>query len=213
MQKDRSFSIVQFAKALKTIWNPAKACLLFAFVFFAASDVSAQNGLTGGARYRRDHTKFEKLPFDDGDITYFLMYEIGNEHAAWQIGADYAPRVTGLYGASADAKKTRDDAGGEEAPENLGEEVDYVITPQLNLVFKDRIFRAGTGVMASYIKKDDGDHEWHYPYWQMELGLEFNVGKNLRAGVSAYYLLDRWRDITKFRTDEIEYGARLAYSF
>lgn len=175
--------------------------LVLTFVFCANLTANAGNGISGGVRFHKDHSRFEDLPYDKDDMSYFLMYELGNEHAAWLLGVDYAPDVSGFYGAEAD----------EESPDAM--RADYVVTPQLSLILKDRIFRAGTGIMASYVKTEDNGHEWLFPYWQMELGLEFQLGKNLAAGASAYYLLDKWSDISKFRTDEIEYGVKMSYFF
>ncbi|NLB54677.1 MAG: hypothetical protein GX811_02735, partial [Lentisphaerae bacterium] len=148
-----------------------------------------------------DHTRFKDLPFDDGDISYFLFFEAGIEYAEWQLGLDYAPNVNGFFGHTVD----------EEASDKI--EVNYVLTPQLNLIFKDRMFRGGVGVLTSYIRQKDGEDEWLSLYWQLQLGIELPIFKRISAGVTAYYLLDKWGDISDFKFDELEYAARIKYVF
>ncbi len=155
--------------------------------------VSAQSGISIGVREHVTHTIFEELPFEDGDLTYTLGYEIHDSHGYWQLMVGYTPEV-----------------GNEE----LGIDefaVDYVLTPQLNLIIQDGIFIAGTGILGSYIETEE-DSDWTDVYWQLMLGLEIPLG-GLRIELLAYYTYDSWGDIGDFDGDDVEYGGSIKYLF
>lgn len=153
------------------------------------------HSLSAGGRYHTENTVFTDLPYGNADISYALFYTFAEEYAAIQIGTDFAPDVSGTRNAP-NTNKT-----------------DYVITPQVNLIIKDRIFRGGIGLLTSYIRDDKGEGDWLNPYWQMMLGLCFPLGKNLSVEGDVYYVLEDWGKIANFRPKEIEYGLRLNYNF
>ena len=160
---------------------------------------SPNSSLSVGARYHVDHSAFTDLPFDDGDISYALAYEFSEKHACWQLAVGFAPDVSG----------TRD---GDDADVD-SVKTDYVITPQLNLIFFDRFFRTGTGIRGYYIVDDDGDGEWIGPDWQLQIGLGIPFGETISLAANAYYVLESWDRITKFAFDDLEYGMWLSYKF
>lgn len=142
-----------------------------------------------GMRRHVDHSVFEELPFGEDDISYLLGYEYHEANAYWQIGVGY----------------TRDPSGTTNA-------VDYVITPQLNLVFEDNFWRMGTGILSSYISEDGGNSDWTDPYWQVLLGLSLPLFA-LDLDVNASYVFEQWGDISEFDFGDIELVGWLSYEF
>ena len=159
------------------------------------------NALCLGGRYHTDHSIYTDLPFGDGDISYMLAYEYDQHITCWQFGLDYAPEVSG----------TRDVDSDDAEAEIVG--TDFVLTPQFNIIFKDRCFRGGTGIMGSYIRNDDGDGDWIGPYWQLHLGLNFPIGNTISIGGNTYYVVEKWDKIIEFRFDDLEYAVWLNISF
>lgn len=139
-----------------------------------------------GARYHAsDHATFMEVPYD-GDISYGLVYEYHESIACWQLGVQYAPDV-GTNG------------------------IDSVISPELNLLYKDKAWRGGVGAVASYIE-GDVKSDWSDIYWQFVLGLEMPVG-GLSLQVLGYYVFEDWGDLSDFEFDDLEVGAFLTFAF
>ncbi len=153
------------------------------------------HSLSVDGRYHTENTIFSDLPFGNADLSYGLAYTFAEEHVAMKLGADFTPDVSG----------TRD------APNT--NKTDYVITPQANLIIKDRMFRGGVGILTSYIRDDKGDGEWLDIYWQLMLGLSAPLFNHVSLEGNVYYVLKRWDQITEFRLKEIEYGLWLNYTF
>lgn len=159
------------------------------------------HSLSLGARYHKDHSVFTDRPFGDGDISYALAYEYSERLAYWQLALDFAPDVSG----------TRDSDGDDSEAESVG--TDFVLTPQLNLVFTDRFFRAGPGIRGSYIRDDEGNSEWIGPNWQLQLGVNLPFGEAISIDGNVYYVLESWGNITDFAFGDLEYGVWLKYTF
>lgn len=156
---------------------------------------SSSSSLGVGLRHHILHTNFEDWPYDDGDLSYGVAYEIHESGGCWQVAVDYA--------------------------HNVGETnvADYVITPQLNLLFKDNAWRGGVGALASYIKYDEeespelaADDGWSDIYWQFLLGLSIPLG-GLSLDVYAAYPFEEWGEISEFEFDDVEVQAWLMYAF
>jgi hypothetical protein len=145
-----------------------------------------------GGRYHVEHSEFEELPFGDGDTAYGLVYEFHDGPAYWQLGATYAFDVTGADTAS--------------------NTVDSVITPSINLVLQDGFWRAGAGLLSSYVQRDGGGSDWTDLYWQVLLGVGVPVF-GLDLEVQALYSFEGWSDIDAFDFDDVEYGAWLTFAF
>ncbi len=164
------------------------SCLLY--------DVNAKsskgvNKLSLGGRYYAEQEDFPEIPFGDGDVAYGVAYEYHESAAAWQLAATYCPDVTG------------DDA------------VDYIITPEVNLIVKDGIWRGGIGMLYSYLERDDhaaDDDEWVGPYWQLLFGLNIPFfGMDLKA--LTYYDFESFNDLDEFELDKLDYGVWVSFSF
>jgi opacity protein-like surface antigen len=153
-----------------------------------AGAAQADSAVSLSGRYQRAQPDFEGYPFADGDLSYMPAYEIHNDDALIQLGAGICPSFK----------------------EN--EALDYAVTPQANLLFKDRIFRAGLGVLSTYTKADDDD-DWTDLYWQFLLGLSFQLPARLTIDVLAIYPFEQWDALSDFSADGIEYSAGLGWHF
>ena len=171
--------------------NRLMACLgLILGLLVAVSGVAiadTSQSFDVGARYHRLNSSFKELPYDDGDISYSAAYEYHNEDAFWQLACDVTPDL-----------KSRSD-------------LDYAVTPQLNLLATDRIFQGGLGILSTYTHGDAGGN-WLNPYWQFILGLSIPLG-SFTVEANAYYVFDQWGNLGDFNARSIEYGAYFGYRF
>jgi hypothetical protein len=167
---------------------PALVFLLFLSAQSANAGNDPKSAVGAGVRQHVLHSVYEELPFEDGDLTYTLGYEYHDRAGYWQVLVGYTPEV------------------GE------GDVVDYVITPQLNLIIQDRVFLAGTGILGSYIESIADGGDWTSVYWQLMLGFEIPLGP-VKLEVMAYYPFESWSDIDDFEFDDIEYGGSLKFYF
>lgn len=169
-----------------------KSALIVIMIFCSllAQMVNAKGGheFCLGARQHVDHSTYTELPFNDGDLSYGIAYEYHEGQAYWQIALDYAPDITGT---------------------NF---VDSVLTPQLNLIFEDRAWRGGLGILTSYIVSDDDD-DWTDIYWQFLFGIHLGMSKNIQLDVFAYYPFEGWAEIGEFDGKDIEFGGWLHFPF
>lgn len=149
------------------------------------ADQGTANALVLGVRQHVRHSVATDLPYGDNDISYLLGYEWREASACWQLAVDYAPDV-----------------------DSVG--VDYVLTPQLNLIVNDGIWRGGVGILKSYIA-DDMNTDWEDIYWQFILGIGIPLG-GLTVDVDAFYAFEDWGDIGDFDTDDLEFGASLSFA-
>ena len=164
----------------------------FRFVLLAilvlAAPVLADNQSAGiGARYHAENSKFADMPYGNGDLSYSVLYEVHEEEAALQFIADYAPSLTG------------------------SNNVDYAVTPAVNLILEDHYLRGGLGIMTSYLKSDNPG--WTKVYWQFLLGLEVPIMKKFSAEAMAYYPFESWSKLNDFNWKFVEYGLSLKYNF
>jgi len=159
--------------------------ICFSLLAHTAS-VNAENRFSVGVRRHADHSVYTELPFDDGDLSYGIAYEIHEEQAYWQLAVEYAPDISGTN------------------------PVDFAVTPQLNLLFKDRCWLGGLGVLTSYVAGDDGD-EWTDLYWQFIFGLQLGTSRKPEIDVLAYYPFENWSDIGDFDAQDIEFGLWLCF--
>ena len=154
-----------------------------------AAGRQSEHGFAAGLRIHRAQTEFEKLPFDNGDLSYGACYEYHDGPALWQLAVLYA-----------------------RAPGPEPDKIDYIVTPQANLVFKDRIWRGGVGLLGSYIRDAAEGGDWTDIYWQVLLGIEIPIGR-LNLGGTAYHVFDKWGNIGKFKFNELEYGLWVGMRF
>lgn len=129
----------------------------------------------------------------DKDFSYLLAYEYHNASAYWQLAVGYAPKASGTNN------------------------VDYIITPQINLIFKDGYLRGGAGVLWDYRKfNEDSTSEkssdWTKTYWQFLLGLGTTLGK-VSIEFFATYPFKDFKSFNNFEAEDIEYGGWIGFTF
>lgn len=155
--------------------------------------VQAQSALAVGARKHVKHSTIDELPFEEDDMSYLLAYEFHERESFWQIAVGYTPDATGLN-------------------ESGLQSTDYVITPELNLMFQDNAWQAGAGILKNYVRDESLGSEWSDLYWQLIMGLKLSFVK-IQASINAYYTFESWSDLNDFESDDIEFGAWLKFSF
>lgn len=156
---------------------------------------------SANARMHSEHSEFEELPFGKSDVSYGLSVEWHEEIAYWQLGANF------MY-----------------EPEGA-ETVNYVITPSLNLLLKDGIWRGGAGALMSYMDMDDPepgtavdveageeDSDWTDVYWQLIFGVHVPLF-GLEFDAHAFYPFEKWNRLEDFDFDDIDYGVSLGVNF
>jgi hypothetical protein len=158
--------------------------LLPAFAALAAQEASSELGV--GARLQEEHVGFPELPFYNGDFSFGVDYEYHEEIAYWQLAGMYTPTLGGTNNA------------------------DYAITPQLNLIFKDRCWRGGVGALITYVGGDNDG--WTDVYWQALLGIGFPIGK-ASVEFQVCHVFPSWEEIVDFSFGELEYALWVNFRF
>jgi hypothetical protein len=146
-----------------------------------------------GLRNHVNNSAFTLVPFND-DLSYELMYEAGADGGYWQLALGYTPHVTKTAGKDA---------------------IDYVMTPQFNIVFEDPCWqmRFGAGVLYSYISYEEKGGDWSDMYWQLLGGFTIPLGSSMNLDLMAFYVFEDWNELSKYKSDDIELGAWLKYTF
>ena len=162
--------------------------LAVAALSLALSPADAANSIGVGAKYHREHSAFDELPYADGDLSYTAAYEYHSGPSFWQIAVDYAYDV------------------GE------GVIVDQVFTPQINLLFQDRYWVGGMGILGTYTEQESGESDWTDPYWQALFGINIPIGR-LSLDVTAQYVYETWGSLGDFDFNDIEFGGLLKLEF
>lgn len=165
------------------------ACLtLLALLAAARPAVAARASRFGFAlRQHSEEATLEEYPFGD-DVSFCLAYEWEENQAFWQVAVDYAPDV------------------------DTTNATDYVITPQINLMLKDKGWRGGIGVLKSMVSDKETGNDWTDLYWQWALGMQIPI-LGMRFNVEAYYLFESFSDLGDFETGNIEYALWFKYAF
>lgn len=176
------------------------ALLALALPGLGAEDKYGPHSLSLGGRYHTEHSEFTDLPYGNGDISYLLAYQYTQGFAIWQFAADLGPDVSGKKAVVSGSTTNL-----------LG--VDYIFTPQFNVIIRDGYFRGGGGIRTSYIREEGGEGEWLDPYWQLQLGLAFPLYQRLSLDISTYYVYERWDKLLDFKFGDLEYGALLNLAF
>lgn len=153
-----------------------------------AGVAQAGQAVSLSGRYHQDQEEFTEYPFNTGDLSYMVAWETDNDDALVQFGAAFCPSF-----------KER-------------ETLDYAVTPQMNLLLKDRVFRGGLGILTTYTQGDEDD-DWTDMYWQFLLGLSFGVTKKVTLDTYAVYPFKDWDSLGDFKGEAIEYTAGLAWHF
>lgn len=148
---------------------------------------SRTHKLALGARYHDEIKSVSGLPYDSGDLSWLLAYEYHAPIAFWQLGLGYTP--TG---------NTDKDA--------------EVLTPQLNLIFKDGIYRLGLGALKSYVDVN-GETDWTDLYWQVIAGIEVPLGAHAGLGLYGCYVFNKWDEITQTGDNGLAANLLLSWGF
>lgn len=143
--------------------------------------------ISGGARIHDNLPGVIDVPLEKHDLSYRLMYEYHEGVGYWQMGASWTP-----------------------SPDD--ERFEYVVTPEFNLILKDRIYRLGTGIMKSRVKTDD-ESFWTVMYWQVIAGIGIPLGDRFELGIFGHYVFKNWRHVTETDEAAIEGSALLSVSF
>ncbi len=169
---------------------PAIACPAAAFDKTTRMGEPKSNRSTSrismGVRLMDEFPGLKDFPVEKDDLAYEMMYEYHEGIGLWQIGAAYIPDGDDRF--------------------------DQLITPQVNLIFKDRIYRLGSGVLKTWVKTEDDD-AWTDLYWQVIAGLGFTFGDVIGLDISVHYVFENWKDITDTDMAAVDYSARLSLSF
>ncbi|PIE71767.1 MAG: hypothetical protein CSA22_01020 [Deltaproteobacteria bacterium] len=140
-----------------------------------------------GARFHQEQPEFKNPSFGDGDMTYLAAYEYHELYGSWQFALGYTPET------------------------DLDETVDYILTPEINLIYKERFYRGGIGMLKDYIKWED-QSGWRDLYYQFIVGVGFPIMK-MNLNITGYYVFDDWGNIGKFDFGNLEYAAMLRFNF
>jgi hypothetical protein len=154
---------------------------------------SKKTAFDAGVRVHSEHSAFTELPYGDGDTTFVGGVEFHDTHGYWQFAVGYTPRISD-----------------KEVP--LERAVDYTVSPQLNLIFTDRGWQGGMGILSDYIVYEDGDDDWTDMYYQFQLGYAFEV-PGFTIELMGYYPFEKWGELGDFDFDDLEYGGALKFFF
>jgi hypothetical protein len=138
-----------------------------------------------GARYHVAHSSFPSYPYG-GDFSYAAAYQWQEDAGYWQLALDYAPKVTGTNG------------------------LDAVWTPQLNLIFTDRMWRGGGGVLTSYGTGGGKKPRWSPFYWQVMAGLNLPV-QSFTLDLMVFYVFENPKTFKNFDFNDLEFGVWLNF--
>ena len=144
------------------------------------------------ARFNAGHSAFLDRPFD-GDWSYGLVYEYHEQQAYFQLGVQYAPKVSRL-----DTK--------------YGPDIQAVWTPEFNVIFTDGPWRYGIGILNSQVRTDDGG-DWTGIYWQFVLGVSLGGQSSFAVDLTAFYVFEKWGELNEFRLDDADAGVGISFGF
>jgi hypothetical protein len=143
--------------------------------------------LAVGAQWHGGIPDLEDLPLDDGDLSAKLVYEYHDSAAFWQLGATYTS-----------------------SPDQEG--VDYVLTPELNLIFKQDIYRLGAGALKSKVRSET-DSYWTSVYWQVIAGVGIPLGDSFSFDIYGHYVFKEWGSLGDSDNGNVNFSALIAVSF
>ncbi|MDP6491448.1 MAG: hypothetical protein QGH42_05480 [Kiritimatiellia bacterium] len=153
------------------------------------STTQARNGTKQrwgvGARYHVEHDSEREVPFDDV-TTYGIVYEYHERGTFWQLGLQYGTEIGGV-------------------------DVDYVLTPEINLMLTDGAWRGGIGALSTYVKVDD-ESDWSDVYYQFILGFDMPLGSTILS-IQANYAFEDFDKLDEFDFDELDWVGYLMYEF
>jgi hypothetical protein len=165
-----------------------------------AAEEQGQHGISVGIREHSDRKPkdiSQYYPFETGHLSYCAAYEYHAEVAYWQVAVDWSP-LPGVEAAS------------------------YSITPQINLIFKDRFYRGGFGLLRTYssgkwepTEESEGEEvgKWTPFYWQFILGVSIPLPGRFALDVFGFYPFRKFKHLDDFEWDDFELGAWVSFVF
>lgn len=153
-------------------------------------DIESWNFVNLGMRLHAANDTFgDKKVYGDNDFSYKLGYEYHESVAFWQLAVNWTPEATGAS------------------------DTDWAMAPELNLLFKDGLFRAGAGILIDYVARSDGNSDWTSVYWQFLAGIGIPLGDAFTLDGYVYYPFSNWEHLNEFNVADLEYGINLGYKF
>ena len=139
-----------------------------------------------GLRYHQAADSVAHRALSDEDLSWVLAYEYHEEIAFWQIALGYAS------GSNTDADAR-------------------VLTPEVNLIFKDGIYRLGLGALINRVSASNS--QWTDLHWQVILGVSIPVASRISVDLYGHYLFHKWDEISKTSDNAAEASLLLAFQF
>ena len=171
-----------------TLRMPFVTCLVLGLMLQYAGAAGGTSSVAAGARFLGKTPAVDDLSFKEGDMAYGLAYQYAESTGCWRLGVNYAPKASGTN------------------------DVDYVITPEIALLFSDQIWRGGLGVLRSYVEHKDAPSEWTSFYWEFILGVSVPLF-GAQVDVLANYPFDDWSELNKFSFSDVELGVWVGLAF
>jgi len=162
---------------------------LFLLCIFLSAPLFAQKNVTVMVKEHDKRMKsFPERPYGKDDLSYGVYLDIFDGMGGWRLGGSYASGLNGFG------------------------EADTVITPEITLLGQEGIWMTGVSVMMDYIDDETGT-DWSDVYFQIQLGLNFPVGKRLSAGIHAFFPFSEFEDFGDFAVGELDYGVTVTAKF
>lgn len=163
--------------------------ILISIACFSQSAV-AQSGTSWsfGVRQHAVQPDFPDISFGDGDISYGLALTAADPGGYWQAAILYTPEITGV------------------------DDLDYAITPQLNLLLSENAWRMGVGGACTYISSDSSSG-WNDFFWQLMMGIGLPGLGKVSIEAQAIYVFDEWGNVGDFDVDNLEYAVWIGVPF
>lgn len=140
-----------------------------------------------GIRQHTEQPDYPDISFGD-ELSYGLSLSAIDSSGYWQAAVYYTPSIESIP------------------------DLDYAITPELNLVLAENAWRVGIGAARTYISSDT-DSGWRDFFWQAILGLGFpGIGAGALE-IRAIYIFDEFGNIGDFDVDNLEYAIWLGIPF
>lgn len=169
-----------------------KRFIIFSMCVICTSSVTLAQTYSSwgfGVRQHADQPDFPDIPFGDDDVSYGLSAQAGDAGGYWQGALLYTSDIEGM------------------------DDLDYALTPQINLILSENHWRMGAGAARTYIKSDT-ESGWRDLHWQLLLGLGLpGVGKTMKIEIQAIYVFDKWSNVSDFDTGNLEYALWIGFPF
>ena len=141
-----------------------------------------------GIRQHSEQPDFPEISFGEGDLSYGLSIQANDAKGYWQACLLYTPDIDGV------------------------DDLDYALTPQLNLIMIEGPWRLGVGGARTYVKTE-AESGWNDFHWQLIGGIGLPAMGTLSLDVHAIYVFDEWGNVGEFDSDNLEYAIWVGIPF